>query len=389
MLQHRLGRRFPGNDMARELEDIFNECYERILQGESFESCLARYPEYAAQLEPLLRTAFGFTLRVSTFQPRPEFKHWLRVRLQGAQFRPKQREPMQKPGFFSWQRAWAVGLTAILVVLLAGGSTAAASADAMPDNPLYPVKLATEQVKLAFTFSDTSKAELHAQLAETRVREIEAMANQGKTGQVAIAAERLANQLEQANNVIARVETVKADVAPSMLAPEKMPPPTPPAATIREAARAEKTEQVRESLQESASKSLSTLQSVLEQAPPQAKPALQRAIDRISERGPKRPQDGPGIQKEDGDREGEGYKDWQKDETRPAQPKPGESQSSESIAETKKNAVPPSVIPEQQRPVSISDNSTRHGADTVPLLPDRPQPALKTPESKRNTSVTR
>lgn len=86
--------------MARKLEEIFNECYERILQGESFESCLMRYPEYAAELEPLLRTALGFTWRASSIQPRPEFKYWARARLQGAQTYAKQQKPPEKAGAF-------------------------------------------------------------------------------------------------------------------------------------------------------------------------------------------------------------------------------------------------------------------------------------------------
>ena len=60
--------------MAKKLENIFNECLERILQGESLESCLASYPKEAAQLEPLLRTALGFSWRASSVQARPEFK---------------------------------------------------------------------------------------------------------------------------------------------------------------------------------------------------------------------------------------------------------------------------------------------------------------------------
>lgn len=373
--------------MARELEDIFNECYERILQGESFESCLARYPEYAAQLEPLLRTAFGFTMRASTLQPRPEFKHWLRARLQGAQLSAEQKEQMHKRGFFSWQRAWAVGVAAILVVLLTGASTVAASADAMPDHPLYPVKLATEQVKLSFTFSDTSKAELHAQLAETRAGEIEVMANRGKTEQVTIAAERLANHLEQANNVIAKVEAVKAETAPSMLAPEKVPQPTIPADTIKQAARTEKTEQIRESLQESTSRSLSTLQNVLEQAPPQAKPALQRAIDRISERVPKRPQHEPGMQEEDRDKGQKEDQDRGKDKARPT--KPGESQSSENRGQSGESTVPATIVPEPELPVPTSDNSTKRGPDAISPLPQKPQPVPKTPQIKENTGVSK
>ena len=40
-----------------ELENILDECLERLVKGETVEQCLQRYPEQAAQLELLLRTA--------------------------------------------------------------------------------------------------------------------------------------------------------------------------------------------------------------------------------------------------------------------------------------------------------------------------------------------
>ena len=426
--------------MARKLDDIFNECFERILQGESFDSCLARYPEHAAELEPLLRTAFGFTLRASsTLRPRPAFKHWSRVRLQGAQLHPKQQQRPQKPGFFSWQRSWAVALTAILVVLLTGGGTVAASADAMPDRPLYPVKLATEQVKLAFAFSDTSKAEVNAQLTGTRAEEIETMVRQGKTEQAAITAERLANQLEQANYAIERVEITRAGDVPSTLAPEKTtPPPAPPVVTPEETptvpiptpptvppqdmgktpdetppatpptpqdtASTEKTKEWKESLEGSTSKSLAALQKALEQAPPEAKPALQQAINRISEKAPKKPQQVPGIRDKDNDKdnndkgksddEGRGKdndKGNGKDETKRTPSKPEQSQpSTQNEGKTKNDATPSTVTPQPSQPSSTSDNNTRNGANPVPSEPNRPHLSTHSPtNNSRNTNTSR
>ena len=40
-----------------EFDNILDECLGRLIDGESVGACLSRYPEYAAALEPLLRTA--------------------------------------------------------------------------------------------------------------------------------------------------------------------------------------------------------------------------------------------------------------------------------------------------------------------------------------------
>ena len=82
----------------------------------------------------------------------------------------------------------------------------AASSQALPDQPLYPVKLATEQVRLAFAVSDTQKAQVQTELVQTRATEVEAMANAGKTEEAAKAAERYNDQFEKAIAAIIKAE---------------------------------------------------------------------------------------------------------------------------------------------------------------------------------------
>jgi len=219
--------------MARKLDDIFNECYERIRTGESLHSCLARYPEHRAELKSLLETAFDIGRRASYIHPRPEFRHWAQVRLQGAQHYASQQGQVAKPGHFSWWRqSWAVAVTAVLILMLTTGSTVAASSNAMPDQTLYPVKLATEEMRLAFAVTDTQKAEIHTQLAETRAAEVEVMASQGKTEHAAITAARLAKQLELANSAIAQAESAAGTAPTPTATPEPIKieplPPKPP-----------------------------------------------------------------------------------------------------------------------------------------------------------------
>jgi hypothetical protein len=294
--------------MARKLEDIFNECYERMRSGESLKSCLKRYPKHAVELEPLLKTAFDIGRRASYIQPRPEFKHWALVRAEGAQHHARQQRQPAKPSLFSWRQSWGVAVAVVLILLLTGSSTAIASSNAMPDEPLYPVKLATEEMRLTFAISDVQKAQVHTQLAETRAVEVETMADQGKTEYAVIAAEKLANQLEQANIAMANMESTTG-TAPLSTTTEEQPPvteeqqtltekqppvteeqpsvteeqPSSPPTTPQNIGVTDKTEHFKKSLESSTSKSLTALESALEKAPPQAKSDLQRAIDIISE----------------------------------------------------------------------------------------------------------
>jgi len=318
--------------MARKLDDIFNECYERVRSGEHLESVLSSYSEHATELERLLRTAFDIGRRGSYIQPRPDFRYWTGVRLQGAYQYARQQKQKPAGRGFNWSTAWAVALTAIIIVVVSGIGTATAASDAMPDEALYSVKLATEQARLALTFSESAKAELYARLAEKRVIEIETMVAQGKTELAATTAEKLADHLEIASANIAQMTgaapaataiaptTAKPTATPQVPAAEE-PKPSPPQpvtpsqepTTTQEPApapqqppqqeatatgtsvtepadeqkkagetRAEKMERLRTLLEKSTVRSVNALQKAMEEAPPEAKPKLQKTIDRFS-----------------------------------------------------------------------------------------------------------
>jgi hypothetical protein len=219
--------------MARKLDDIFNECYERIRSGESLESCLRSYPQYRHELEPLLRTTFDIGRRMSYIHPRPEFRHWARIRIESAQQYPRQQPVVERSAFPGWLRhGWALATVAGIIVLLGTGTTMAASSNALPTEPLYPVKLATEQVQLAFAVSPERKAEVETDLVNKRADELEAMANAGKTEEAVKAAERYDTQFEKAIQAIIKAggtdttEIPPVVTTPSVTIPSVTIPPT-------------------------------------------------------------------------------------------------------------------------------------------------------------------
>ena len=175
--------------------NILNECLERMLKGESIEQCLKSYTEQAGELEPLLRTALA-TKQACDIEPRPEFKARARLQFRVAlNERFRQPEPMRVRRFFVWQSAWATAVTAVVIVLLLAGGTVAAADNSMPDQPLYPVKIATEKVREMATSSPLGKAELHAELADRRVAEIIYLASKDDAEKVEATAQLLNTHL--------------------------------------------------------------------------------------------------------------------------------------------------------------------------------------------------
>ena len=214
----------------KEVTRALDECLDRILvNGESIEQCLKRYPALAGELAPLLKTAL-MTHRATALTPRPEFRERARFQFQAA-LRDMAVKREEKRGFgfrLSWQPRFAtVAITIILALVVIGSGTVAAASNSFPDSPLYPVKLATETVQLQLADAPLEKAELHSKFADNRVAELVKMAEKGKPEQVEKLAKKLNSELvamtlaAKANGEAGLMEAGKA--TPNLQAPMAAP----------------------------------------------------------------------------------------------------------------------------------------------------------------------
>jgi hypothetical protein len=198
--------------MVKKIEEAFNQCFERLSAGESLDSCLRDYAEYAVELDLMLRTAYDVKKRAFPIQPRPEFKYWARVRLRGVQDYARRQPVQAKPVAFNWRRTLAISMAAMLVFVIASSGTVAASSEALPDEPLYGVKIAVEQAQVTLSLSDVDRAEVYAHLAEKRAGEIVAMARQGKADKVVTTTAKMDYQIAQAEHFISKYEEANTDI---------------------------------------------------------------------------------------------------------------------------------------------------------------------------------
>jgi hypothetical protein len=180
-----------------EFEDILDGCVERLLAGEAtVEDCLAAYPQHAAELEPLLRTAVA-TSRALDFSAGEEVKErsLSRFRLELAREDAAARRGAPRRSLFGWQPRWAMVVVVVLAVVLAGGGTVLAAESSMPGNPLYTVKLATERLRVALAGTNVQKARVQAALTDRRVAELAYIVSKGNARQVEQATQRYSDQV--------------------------------------------------------------------------------------------------------------------------------------------------------------------------------------------------
>jgi hypothetical protein len=165
----------------RGFDSILDECLAAVQRGDSIEACLSRYPSHADRLEPLLQLA-DKVRKSPTAPPRPwpQANAWQRVRQRAQELRTERRPVEISMEYGLWVRPVAIIAAVLLALFFATGGTALASQNALPDSPLYRVKLATEEVRLMFTFDDVHRAEILVDQSNDRMDEILEMRSQDK-----------------------------------------------------------------------------------------------------------------------------------------------------------------------------------------------------------------
>ena len=100
----------------------------------------------------------------------------------------------------------SLGLVATVVA-----SATVASADALPDEPLYGVKLASEQVRLRLAVTPADRAAVRLSMAEHRLAEAERLALAGREPEALFATSAYGTHLAQAAAELARIERLEVE----------------------------------------------------------------------------------------------------------------------------------------------------------------------------------
>jgi hypothetical protein len=156
--------------MKHDVEAALDQCLVWLRSGTGIEDCLARYPEYADELRPLLLLVADVG-RVLTPASSAAARAAGQERMLAALAQRRERQIRANPLARYIQRArwafparlgpaWGLGIMMLVVILFAcGGIAATVSADSLPGDVLYPLKLAGWQVRLTITL-DPAKYEL-------------------------------------------------------------------------------------------------------------------------------------------------------------------------------------------------------------------------------------
>lgn len=246
-----------------DLATALDEAIARLQAGGSIDECLAALPEPATELRSLLETAL-LVQQLSVPLPPPGARARVRARVMAAAEARLGRA--RRASRSAWRLQPLGAAMAASGAVLLGGGVVAASANALPGEPLYPVKLAVEQAHVAATDlqgDPATRVELQHELAERRLAEAEALASQGRPVPPGVV-ESAVRHLEAAGRLATQLPAPERGTAERRLA-------------------------------EAQAKQAQTLERVLKDAPPPAQTPLARIVEqgRGAGAGPAAPP-GPG-----------------------------------------------------------------------------------------------
>jgi hypothetical protein len=104
----------------------------------------------------------------------------------------------------------AIVVVALLVATVAGATVA--GADTLPDDPLYSLKLAGEDLRLTLAHSAEDRAAVQLSIAEHRLAEAEALATSGRDEDALVASSTYSQQIAEAAAELADLEELQPEV---------------------------------------------------------------------------------------------------------------------------------------------------------------------------------
>lgn len=174
-----------------DLETILDSCINQIEEGEAnIDECLARYPEHAAELKPLLKAATKLSLGREVV-PNPQYRARARTQLTVYMQSHPQRKRVS-PIF--WRVA--ISFATVMLLFVATGTTFAQGA--LPGDTLYNWKLTSEYV---WRMAARDQLGVDIALSNRRVTELVTVSSdQARLAQAVQSYERLLIQFQQETN---------------------------------------------------------------------------------------------------------------------------------------------------------------------------------------------
>ena len=164
--------------MDSQMEKILDICLEKIEEGIPLDKILMEYPEHREELRELLTIAKDIE-NAPLPSLRDEAMDFCLIKVHKALQLQKKTVWRARLPRLQWPRllpfpspSWAKALAFVLILVFVSWGGVNLSADSLPGDPLYPIKLATAKVRCFLTIEPEGKAKLRLAYSEERAQEL-------------------------------------------------------------------------------------------------------------------------------------------------------------------------------------------------------------------------
>lgn len=192
-----------------QLIEALNNCIDLLAAGATIEDCLRTYPQYAAELAPMLE-AGRLTRRAILTPEESQARERIRKRFE---------REIQQPALSirpPWRRFLSMAAGVVLVSALLLTAATVAAQDSLPGDFLYGLKLASESVRLSFA---QDRANVEAEFNLRRIEEAQQLLTLGREAEVSFS-----GQVEGLIEGMLIVEGLSLKIDPQTTAPEALIP---------------------------------------------------------------------------------------------------------------------------------------------------------------------
>lgn len=163
------------------LFDALEFCLQEMERGAEIESVLARFPEHAEELRPILKTATkAQKMAVATPDADVVRRSRARVMQHAAELREATAAPRRTRNVIPLFQRLVISFGLAAFFLLSGSGLLSASASALPGEQLYPVKRGWENIRLFFIFDSEARELLKDEFENERLHEVNELLAEGR-----------------------------------------------------------------------------------------------------------------------------------------------------------------------------------------------------------------
>lgn len=160
--------------------DAFDDCIDRLARGQSLQACLEVYPQYAAELAPMLETGVAVIRGADIDAEWSEIQAGMEARFERAL---SNGGVDVRRGAAVWVRLLGTVASLLLVLVIALNGLALVSQESLPGDTLYGYKRFTESIRLSLV--DSSGVDiLTEEFARRRLDETQAVLDDGRVVEV-------------------------------------------------------------------------------------------------------------------------------------------------------------------------------------------------------------